>query len=225
MDTPGGPFIPIHDLLCIQLSDDGGEDVFSARKTLFYSSSHHQENDSSLVITVTQEGEAKAYPVRFIVYHHQVRDSLGGKPIMVTYCSVCRTGRVFEPIVNGHVENFRLVGMDHFNAMFEDSATKSWWQQSTGKAITGPLKGAELPEIGSAQMTVGKFFKLFPEGLVMGADSASLSKYDSLGRYEKGRSRSKLTGTDSLSWKEKSWVVGISQNGKSKAYDWNDLKN
>lgn len=201
------------------------EKMFSEPEKLsFYNSQHHQENDSSLVIAVTQGEEAKAYPVRYIVYHHQVRDSIAGKPIMVTYCSVCRTGRVFEPLVNGHVEKFRLVGMDHFNAMFEDSATRSWWQQSTGKAITGPLKGSELPEMRSTQMTVGKFFKLFPTGLVMQADSASLSKYDSLGRFEKGRSQSKLTGTDSLSWKEKSWVVGISQNGKSKAYDWNDLK-
>ena len=106
-------------------------------------------SDSTVVIGVENQGEAKAYPVRFIVYHHQVRDTIGGKPVMVTYCSVCRTGRVFEPIVNGKIENFRLVGMDHFNAMFEDATTKSWWQQSTGEAITGSLKGSSLPEIES----------------------------------------------------------------------------
>jgi Protein of unknown function (DUF3179) len=32
-----------------------------------------------------------------------------------------------------------------------------------------------------------------------------------------------LTGTDSLSWKRKSWVVGIDIGGESKAYDWNRL--
>ena len=42
---------------------------------------------------------------------------------MVTYCTVCRTGRVFSPIVEGQPETFRLVGMDHFNAMFEDEGT------------------------------------------------------------------------------------------------------
>jgi hypothetical protein len=33
-----------------------------------------------------------------------------------------------------------------------------------------------------------------------------------------------LTGTDSLSWKEKSWVVGVHHDGIDKAYDWNLLK-
>jgi hypothetical protein len=39
--------------------------------------------------------------------------------------------------------------MDHFNAMFEDSQTKSWWRQVNGEAIAGPLKGKTLPEIPS----------------------------------------------------------------------------
>lgn len=181
-------------------------------------------SDSSVVIAVSHEGEAKAYPVRFIVYHHQVRDTLGGKPIMVTYCSVCRTGRVFEPVVNGKTENFRLVGMDHFNAMFEDATTGSWWRQATGEAITGQLKGSTLPEIESQQITLNKFFSTYPFGQVMQAELGSHESYDTLGKFEKGKSKSDLTRTDSLSWKDKSWVVGIQLGNKTKAYDWNDLK-
>src|SRR5690349_5076946 len=76
--------------------------------------------DSSIIVGVEINGNVKAYPIRFIAYHHQVQDTVGGKPLIVTYCNVCRTGRVFEPIVKGKHEKFRLVGMDHFNAMFED---------------------------------------------------------------------------------------------------------
>jgi hypothetical protein len=180
--------------------------------------------DTSLVIGVAYKGEAKAYPIRYIAYHHQVRDTVGGKPIMVTYCNVCRTGRVFEPTVNGQPEHFRLVGMDHFNAMFEDSDTKSWWRQATGEAIAGPLKGSALPEFESVQVTTGKFFWLYPFGKVMDEDPESNMYYDSLARFERGKSKGKLTRTDSLSWKDKSWVVGIDRNGISKAYDWIDLK-
>ena len=97
-------------------------------------------DSSKLVIGVTINGQAKAYPIEIIAYHHQVQDTIGGEPIMVTYCSVCRTGRVFSPFVNRKFEHFRLVGMDHFNAMFEDAATKSWWRQASGVAIVGPLK-------------------------------------------------------------------------------------
>lgn len=43
-------------------------------------------------------------------------------------------------------------------------------------------------------------------------------------KYESGKSKSDLTGTDSLSWKDKSWVIGIKAGKERKAYDWNQLK-
>ncbi|MCZ8134314.1 MAG: DUF3179 domain-containing (seleno)protein [Algoriphagus sp.] len=190
----------------------------------FHTRESFELNDSTLVVAIENEGEAKAYPIRYLVYHHQVRDTLAGQPVMITYCSVCRTGRVFLPFVDGKPEQFRLVGMDHFNAMFEDSATGSWWQQATGSAITGKLKGKKLDEIESIQLTAGAFFKAYPTGKIMAADPDFLSKYDTLGKFEKGKSESKLTGTDPFSWNEKSWVVGIRYGGRSKAFDWNELQ-
>lgn len=180
--------------------------------------------DSSLVVSVSYNNEAKAYPIRFIQYHHQVRDEVGGKPVMVTYCNVCRTGRVFEPSVDGKPEDFRLVGMDHFNAMFEDKTTGSWWRQANGEAITGTLKGSMLPEIESNQLTLRMFYAMYPNGKVMQLEQQFKNRYDTTGRYEKGRSKGQLTRTDSLSWKDKSWVVGIDIDKKAKAYDWFDLK-
>ena len=38
--------------------------------------------DSALVIAVSSTLEAKAYPIRYIQYHHQVRDTISGRPIM-----------------------------------------------------------------------------------------------------------------------------------------------
>ncbi len=178
--------------------------------------------DSSIVVGVEYNGEVKAYPIRFIGYHHQVQDNVGGKAVIVTYCTVCRTGRVFEPTVKGKQEKFRLVGMDHFNAMFEDETTHSWWRQVNGEAVTGLLKGEALPEVESFQISVGQLFKVYPNALVMQADEVAVvnEKYDSLAKYERGKSKSDLTRTDSLSWKDKSWVIGIELNGVSKAYDW-----
>ena len=48
--------------------------------------------------------------------------------------------------------------------------------------------------------------------------------YDSTAKYESGKSKKELTGTDSLSWKPKSWVVGIESGKESIAIDWNRLK-
>ena len=185
--------------------------------------SENTVNASKLVIGVTINGEAKAYPVQLIGYHHQVRDTIGNTPVMVTYCTVCRTGRVFSPVVNGQPENFRLVGMDHFNAMFEDGTTKSWWQQATGVAITGKLKGRRLPEIPSEQMTLASWLGEHPNSLVMQPDTLYKKDYDDLAEYDKGTLKSSLEKRDSASWKFKSWVVGVVHGGNAKAYDWNAL--
>lgn len=203
-----------------------------AADTMFYQPTTVIQNNTAgnkvdpdrLVIGVAANGEAKAYPIQYIGYHHQVRDVLGGKPIMVTYCTVCRTGRVFEPLVDGKTDVFRLVGMDHFNAMFEDGETGSWWRQANGEAIAGPLKGKTLPEMPSTQTTLAQWLKLHPDSKVMQPDPVYQTKYDSMSRYESGRGRSELTRTDTLSWKDKSWVVGVQAGEATKAFDWNRLK-
>ncbi|HEY9225364.1 MAG TPA: DUF3179 domain-containing (seleno)protein [Gemmatimonadaceae bacterium] len=177
-----------------------------------------------LVVGIQAGNEARAYPLQFIGYHHQVRDSLGGQPVLVSYCTVCRTGRVFSPVVDGRVETFRLVGMDHFNAMFEDASTRSWWRQATGEAVAGPRKGMRLTELPSQQVTLAQWLALHPTSLIMQPDSVLRRKYSSSFDYETGKSRSTLTGTDTISWGDKAWVIGVDVGGTTKAYDWNRLK-
>ncbi len=101
---------------------------YQPKKLLLVNAAENKVDSQRLVIGIINNGEAKAYPIQFLGFHHQVQDSIGGMPVIVTYCTVCRTGRVFEPLVNGKQEQFRLVGMDHFNAMFEDKTTGSWWR-------------------------------------------------------------------------------------------------
>lgn len=189
----------------------------------FASYTNNKIDSNKLVLGVSLNGVAKAYPIQLIGYHHQVVDSIGNTPVMVTYCTVCRTGRVFSPEVNGKVEQFRLVGMDHFNAMFEDAGTKSWWQQATGMAITGKLKGTSLKEIPSQQVSLIAWSRMYPETLIMQPDSNFKEKYEKMDSYDKGLSKGALTKRDSGSWQPKSWVVGISIQNEAKAFDWNQL--
>ena len=177
-----------------------------------------------LVVGIEVNGDARAYPLQFIGYHHQVRDKVGGREVLVSYCTVCRTGRVFMPLVNGQLEKFRLVGMDHFNAMFEDQSTGSWWRQANGEAITGRLKGMKLIEVPSRQVTLAQWLALHPRSLVMQGDPRAADEYAKDYAFERGTSRKKLTGTDTLSWRDKSWVLGLTVNGSSKAYDWNRMR-
>lgn len=41
--------------------------------------------DSDVVLAVNLNGEAAAYPIRLMAYHHVVQDTVGGTPIVATY--------------------------------------------------------------------------------------------------------------------------------------------
>jgi hypothetical protein len=125
--------------------------------------------------------------------------------------------------VEGQPESFRLVGMDHFNAMLEDSRTGSWWRQATGEAVAGPLAGAQLPDLPAVQMSLGTWTALHPDTKVMEPDPAAADFYDPEARFERGESKSALTGTVREPWQDKSWVVGVELGGAAKAFDWNAL--
>jgi hypothetical protein len=178
---------------------------------------------NKLIIGVVVNDEAKAYPIQLIGYHHQVRDSFGSTPVMITYCTVCRTGRVFSPVVGGRPENFRLVGMDHFNAMFEDAGTGSWWQQATGAAVAGPLKTAQLAELPSAQLTLAEWLRMYPDSKILQPDTIYSKHYASLADYDDGKIEGSLEHRDSSSWKAKSWVIGVRSGDNTRAYDWDAL--
>jgi Protein of unknown function (DUF3179) len=201
------------------------DSMFIAPKSVVMLRADRNKVDTArLVVGIEIDGEARAFPVQFIGYHHQVRDTVAGKPVMVSYCTVCRTGRVFSPVVDGRSETFRLVGMDHFNAMFEDATTHSWWRQANGEAIAGPSKGKTLTELPSRQVRLSEWLREHPRSLIMQPDSALATNYSKGFDYETGASRKSLTGTDTVSWHDKAWVVGITVNGQSKAYDWNRLR-
>ena len=196
---------------------------YQPKNKLLVSAATDTTNRDHLIIGVAINNEAKAYPIEVIGYHHQVRDTIGGESVMITYCTVCRTGRAYSPYVNGKPENFRLVGMDHFNAMFEDASTKSWWRQENGEAIAGKLKGTTLKEIPSRQMALGDWLALHPNSYVLQPDSNFKKDYADLKGYDVDTLKSSLEKRDSASWKMKSWVIGVKLNNHSKAYDWNEL--
>jgi hypothetical protein len=180
-------------------------------------------SDDALLISVTMGGETHAYPVRYLAYHHKIEDVIGGQNVMVSYCNVCRSALAFDPDVEGTNETFRLVGMDRFNAMIEDNTTGSWWQQATGECVAGERKGQQLSVLPAEQISLGEWKKKYPEGKVMLPDPKYAGEYSSEA-FEKGTSTSTLVGTDTVSWRNKSWIVGVELNGSYRAYDWNALK-
>jgi hypothetical protein len=59
-------------------------------------------------------------------------------------CGVCDTGIVFRADVKGRTLHFEYDRMVAANEVQKDVETGSSWQQASGKAIDGPLKGTRL---------------------------------------------------------------------------------
>lgn len=135
-------------------------------------------DSDDMVISFTQNGETHAYPVRAIGYHHIVNDVVGGAPVVATYCTLCHTGIVWSRLVDGRVLTFRLTGIRNGNALLRDEETNSIWQQTTGEAIYGTLKGKHLQMMHSDEIAFALWKKEQPRGLVLKPNPQSASLYE-----------------------------------------------
>jgi hypothetical protein len=100
--------------------------------------------DDDLVIGVARGSTAKAYMALDLTQHGSVDDQMPDGPIEVTWCSACGTGAVFRAEIDGRRLHFEYDSMVNANEVHRDVETGSRWQQSTGQAISGPLKGKTL---------------------------------------------------------------------------------
>ncbi|MDB5136618.1 MAG: hypothetical protein JWP37_3221 [Mucilaginibacter sp.] len=200
--------------------------MFEEPKTVkFTNAIDNKVPESYIVLGIVNNGVAKAYPLVYLGYHHKVQDNVGNLPVLVTYCTMCRTGRVFSPMVKGVRQTFRLVGARHYNAIIEDQSSGTWWYQATGEAAVGPMQGAQLKEISYEQSTLGAWLNKHPGSLILQpdnyfkADYADLKDYDRLQSVDKD---STLKNKDSLV--RKSWLVGVVVDKQPKAYNWRKLE-
>lgn len=63
------------------------------------------------VIGLETTETARAYPISVLWVHEVVNDSIGGVPVLVTYCSLCRSGMVARRRVDGERTTFRVSGL------------------------------------------------------------------------------------------------------------------
>lgn len=69
--------------------------------------------------------------------------------------------------MQGRVLTFRLIGINNQNFLMEDRETGSWWQQVSGAAISGPLKGQHLDPVIHDEVTYGLWCREHPAGRVL----------------------------------------------------------
>ncbi|PWK61721.1 DUF3179 domain-containing protein [Roseicyclus mahoneyensis] len=114
-------------------------------------------------------GPARAYPIRYLMWHEIVNDVVDGLPVAVTFCPLCNTGMVFDARLGGQAHTFGVSGLlRHSDMIMYDHQTESWWQQATGQGIAGAMTGRELTQLPAWMESWAAFRTAHPDGLVMG---------------------------------------------------------
>ena len=118
--------------------------------------------------------------------------------------------------------HFYLAGINNQNFLMRDKETGSWWQQITGKAIYGPLKGTTLELVPSDELTFGEWKSEVTGGKVLAPVPKYVKEYDTNWEPEVAKLPVVISfpGTE---LKSRDVVVGLELDGASRAYPWETL--
>ncbi|HVQ15863.1 MAG TPA: DUF3179 domain-containing (seleno)protein [Vicinamibacterales bacterium] len=123
--------------------------------------------DDDILLGVTSGTVARAYPAGDLAQHGAVFDVVPDGPISVTWCGVCNTGLVFRAEVKGRTLHFQYDRMVGANEVQKDLETGTSWQQATGEAIDGPLKGTRLTLYPTVRTTWAEWRRRYPHTTVL----------------------------------------------------------
>jgi len=165
----------------------------------------------------------RAYPLKYINYHHIVNDKFGKTPVLISYCGICNSAAAYNPIVNGKTLIFGVLGvLLHNDLVMYDKQSDSWWVQITGEAFTGKYKDTKLTLLpGMELVTYADFKKAHSNGKVLQPVAQYTSFYEQFDPAQFYEGESEEGGTGSLN---RDQVVGIEVRGQAKAYKIDDVK-
>jgi hypothetical protein len=126
--------------------------------------------------------------------------------------------------VNGRALHFYIAGINNQNFLLRDRETGTWWQQVTGKAIYGPLRGTALKLVLSDELTFGEWRNEFPAGMVLAPVAKFTKEYDPNWEPDVAKLPVVLSfpGTE---LKSRDVVVGLTVSGAARAYRWETFAN
>lgn len=192
----------------------------SAREVMFL-------KDEDRVLGISQGNEAKAYPIKILNWHEIVNDTIGGKPVVITYCPLCGSGIGLDPMIQGRSLTFGVSGLLYeSDLLMYDHQSESLWSQIAMEAVAGPLTGAKLRPIFLAHTTWEEWRIEHPTTLVLSTKTGYYRNYDR-DPYLGYAQRADLmfdTNYFDPSYHPKEWVLGIEVKGVFKAYPFAELK-
>lgn len=179
------------------------------------------------ILGVFRNGFAKAYPIKILDYHEIVNDQFGDEAIVVSYCPLCYTGMVFSASAADFNFTFGVSGLLYnSDVLLYDRQSGSLWSQILSRAITGPLKGVKLTPLPASHTTWLDWSTRYPETLVLSRDTGFRRDYRRSPYLDYARSGQLMFPVENTSkeYRNKELVLGITVDGDTKAYPFEELE-
>jgi hypothetical protein len=179
------------------------------------------------VLALELNGDARAYPLQILMWHEIVNDTVGGKPVVVTYCPLCNSGLVYDRVVDGTVLDFGTSGkLYKSDLVMYDRQSHSLWAQMEGRAIVGARARTRLTSIPANTIAYEDWKTAYPTGKVLSRETGHSRRYG-MNPYE-GYDTPASTpflfrGPTDPRQPPKERVVGITPGGTPRAYPWSVL--
>jgi hypothetical protein len=126
---------------------------------------------------------------------------------------------VWETPITGHSSKFHLAGINNQNFIMQDEDTGSWWQQITGEAILGPLKGQRLDLVKHDELSFSVWKREHPYGRVLRPDDSKPWKQFSEDWEEHTEKLPVLPALNSdTRLSPRTQILGVRIGGVAKAY-------
>ena len=174
------------------------------------------------LIGVKINGQARAYPLRILNWHEVVNDRIGSRKVVITYCPLCGSGVAFDS-----EDQFGVSGLLYqSDVLLYDRKTESLWSQLTAQAITGPRMGERLKPIPIEHTTWEDWSRRHPETQVLSRHTGHQRDYghDPYSSYRYSPETFFPVSNHDRRLHAKAWVIGLSINGKARAWDTAALK-
>lgn len=184
-----------------------------------------RRNDLMLTLDVSET--SFAYPTGILNWHEIVNHRLDEGSVLITFCPLCGTGMAFDPVVEGRTLTFGVSGLLYnSDLLMYDHQTESLWSQIEGRAISGPLVGKELKPVAIRHELWSRWLeRVGKNGLVLSTDTGHRRNYrlSPYGDYDHSERLYFPVTHASRKYHPKTWVLGWSYNGESKAWPFPEL--
>lgn len=134
--------------------------------------------DNEEIVVLTVNSQTKLYPKRILAQHLLVNDELGEESVLVSYCVLCDSVKVYNRTYKQETLNFGTTGLLYKNNdMFYDDKTESLWSQYTGQALVGENFKGELSALPFRIMTFAKAREEFGDAKMLNFDTGFRKNY------------------------------------------------